>query len=303
MQNFHASYLDRRHYQLLIAVRKHGSLSQAAQMLGLTQSAASHQIREAERRLGLELFEKLGRGVSLTEAAERLLEAGLHAEQTLRAAEFDAQRLNEASRPSLRIAIACFDHFDWLPLSASALADEGGGTSLEILKMPTANLTASVLEGTADGFFAPGLLPQSGLASLPFREDRLVACFPWHDAPETTGSVVPQLFRGRRYIASQREPAPDFEYERFFRPANIVPDDIQLVESISATVELIAAGLGASILPFCCVRGAIAARKVRHFELDPAPIKTRWALLHAASITGAKLKLMTRFAEVLKEAF
>ena len=51
-----------------------GSVTRAAAMLGLTQSALSHQIREAERRLGLDLFVQRDRRMQLTPVAVSLSE-------------------------------------------------------------------------------------------------------------------------------------------------------------------------------------------------------------------------------------
>ena len=82
--------LQLSHYRVVQAVRIHGTVSAAAQALGLTQPALSHQIAEAERRLGTKLFARVGRRLRLTSAGDLLatsadtilMEAGL-AESTL----------------------------------------------------------------------------------------------------------------------------------------------------------------------------------------------------------------------------
>jgi DNA-binding transcriptional LysR family regulator len=50
-----------------------GSLTEAADRLGVTRSALSHRIAELEKRLGVALVRKAGRGLALTEDGERLL--------------------------------------------------------------------------------------------------------------------------------------------------------------------------------------------------------------------------------------
>lgn len=50
------------------AAARHQSFTRAADELNLTQSAISHAIRSLELRLGVELFERFGRTVALTEA-------------------------------------------------------------------------------------------------------------------------------------------------------------------------------------------------------------------------------------------
>jgi DNA-binding transcriptional LysR family regulator len=50
-----------------------GSLTEAAEHLGVTRSALSHRIAELEKRLGVALVRKVGRRIALTEDGERLL--------------------------------------------------------------------------------------------------------------------------------------------------------------------------------------------------------------------------------------
>jgi LysR family glycine cleavage system transcriptional activator len=55
------------------AAARHGSFSRAADELGVTHAAVSHQIRALEEELGAALFHRTGRAVELTERGARLL--------------------------------------------------------------------------------------------------------------------------------------------------------------------------------------------------------------------------------------
>lgn len=65
--------MDWTHIQAFLAVADTGSLSGAARMLGLSQPTLGRQIRAAEDALGLELFHRQPRGLSLTQSGESLL--------------------------------------------------------------------------------------------------------------------------------------------------------------------------------------------------------------------------------------
>ena len=54
------------------AVARYGSVGLAADEIGVSSSAVSHQLRELAAMLGEELVEKSGRGIVLTEAGQRL---------------------------------------------------------------------------------------------------------------------------------------------------------------------------------------------------------------------------------------
>src|SRR5690606_40653812 len=65
--------IDLRRLHVLRAVAHYGTVTAAAQALHFTPSAASQQIRQLSRDLGVDLLEPQGRGVRLTPAAESLL--------------------------------------------------------------------------------------------------------------------------------------------------------------------------------------------------------------------------------------
>ena len=90
--------LEVRDIRLVQAVAEEGSLTKAGNVLFLTQSALSRQLADLERRLGVALFQRSGRRMVPTPAAERLLESGreimgavARAEEEARAAAGNAE--------------------------------------------------------------------------------------------------------------------------------------------------------------------------------------------------------------------
>jgi len=65
--------IEIRHLRTLVALRDRGTLARAAEVLHVTQSALSHQLKELEHRLDLQLFHRKGKPVRFTPAGERLL--------------------------------------------------------------------------------------------------------------------------------------------------------------------------------------------------------------------------------------
>ncbi len=63
---FVRSHLKTRHLVLLVELGRHGSIAHAAQAANLTQPGASKLLGELEHALGVQLFERLSRGVSPT---------------------------------------------------------------------------------------------------------------------------------------------------------------------------------------------------------------------------------------------
>ncbi|MEP6885928.1 MAG: LysR family transcriptional regulator, partial [Gammaproteobacteria bacterium] len=107
--------LEIRHFRMLQAMAQTASVTRAASLLGLTQSALSHQIREAERRWGSPLFTRSGKRLQMTKAAKVLSEeAGLILAQIERA-EADIGKVGTDVQHIVRIGCGAYSCYRWLP--------------------------------------------------------------------------------------------------------------------------------------------------------------------------------------------
>jgi DNA-binding transcriptional LysR family regulator len=66
--------LDSRKLLAFATLARAYSFTQAARELSLTQSAVSHAIKALEKDLGVRLFERMGRKVTITPAGQQLLQ-------------------------------------------------------------------------------------------------------------------------------------------------------------------------------------------------------------------------------------
>jgi DNA-binding transcriptional LysR family regulator len=99
MSKFDHLDLDGHLLQLLLAVHEEGSITRAAQRLGVTQSAVSHQLDKLRAVVGSPLFVKSGRGIVATAQADVLAQRARSLLDELRAfsvaAGFEPARLNQ----------------------------------------------------------------------------------------------------------------------------------------------------------------------------------------------------------------
>jgi len=96
----------------LEAAARHLSYTQAARELNVTQSAVSHQIKHAEELLDLTLFERRGRGLIMTDAAQTLVPV---VRDFLKGITTAVENLKEQRSPeSLRVTLVQSFAFKWL---------------------------------------------------------------------------------------------------------------------------------------------------------------------------------------------
>src|SRR5215213_1979984 len=101
--------LEIRHLKLIKAIAREGSVTKAGNRLHLTQSALSHQLRDAEQKLGARLFTRLNKRMLLTPAGERLL---VSADNVL---EEIIRQIALSREGVLRLSTQCYTCYHWLP--------------------------------------------------------------------------------------------------------------------------------------------------------------------------------------------
>ena len=107
-------YLEVRHLRTIKAIHELGGMAKASDILNITQSALSYQIKGLEDKIGVELFVRRSKPMKLSVAGMRLLRAAekVLPEIDVLQSEFDGMRDGRSGR--LHIAIECHACFEWL---------------------------------------------------------------------------------------------------------------------------------------------------------------------------------------------
>lgn len=254
MQTVHES-LDRRHIELLVALKQTGHLSNAASMLHLSASAASHRLREAERRLGIQLTVAAGRSIEMTQAALHLAEIGEASQRAMRSAEETARWMASANRPAVRIAL---DFYDTAPWFERLVGQPGLPCALDFVRVGYDDVDAAVARGRAD----LGVVVQpAGAATNKRRDmmlcsDELVGCIRNDHPAAQRGALWPSDIETTTYTTAGDRPAHGFEHHEFFEPSGVRPRHLRKVESLAMALRLIRSFGGFTVQPALALREA-----------------------------------------------
>ncbi len=240
--------LDIKHWQLLEAVARYGSLGSAADAIGVTQSALSHRLAEAERRLGDAIFEREGRRLKATPAGQILLDTAKTLLPELARAEQDFERTAASASYLVRIGIATYSAYHWVPSFLKSLPLTREKLQLDFVAAATHNSEHALLSGVTDLLISPFNIENPAIISAPLMEDELMLMtHPEHPAADKTWIEAEDL-TDQNYLTYSLDAMPGFEYDRFIRPYGIRLRHAQAVEMTDAISEMIAANLGVSIL-------------------------------------------------------
>lgn len=242
-------HLEFRHLRTIKAIHDAGGLAKAADVLHITQSALSHQIKGLEDQTGVELFVRRSKPLKLSAAGMKLLRLAerILPEIAATEAEFEALRSGRAGR--LHIAIECHACFDWLfPVlerfrqawpdidvdirpglafkALPALAREEVDLVISSDPEEIEGVTFNPLFDYAPTFIAAANSP---LAAKPYIEAE--------DFADQTLITYP-IDRGRSDIFTQ-----------LLTPARVEPKAVRQVELTAVILMLVASNRGVAVLP------------------------------------------------------
>ena len=107
-------HIELRHLRTIRAIHQAGGIARAADMLHITQSALSHQIKGLEDQAGVELFVRRSKPLKLSAAGQRLLRVAEKVLPEIEALEGEFGGLRQGSAGRMHIAIECHACFEWL---------------------------------------------------------------------------------------------------------------------------------------------------------------------------------------------
>ncbi len=261
------SLLELRHLRTLAALRDAGNLSRAAQLLNLTQSALSYQLKALEDQYGTPLFERKSQPVLFSAAGQRLLQTADAVLPQMDEAERDVRRLVSGAAGSLRIAVECHTCFDWLMPSMDALRTRWPEVEQDIVSGFQADPVGLLQQDRADLAIVSDLDPdESGVVIQPLFEFEIVALLPKGDALLDKPYLEAADFADRTLITY---PVPDDMLDlvhRVLQPAGVQPPR-RTTELTIAMLQLVASGRGLAALPRWAVagyleRGYVASQRI-----------------------------------------
>lgn len=171
--------MDLRDFEAFVALADELHFGRAAERLHVSQPSLSSRIRQLERELKLQLFDRNTRTVSLTDAGERLLVPARRVLSEVGAAQDTARSIGTGEQGRVRIAFAGASSQRALPLLTAEVRARHPGIEL-VLQSQTYVLTALelLLSGSIDLAFARLPIPHRDLAWRVVEVEELVCALP-----------------------------------------------------------------------------------------------------------------------------
>ncbi|WP_422650180.1 LysR family transcriptional regulator [Cupriavidus sp. H18C1] len=244
--------METRHLRYFLAVIDQGSVSRAADWLGIAQPALSTALARMEKDLGVRLFERSRRGAQPTAAALAILDDVRTSVERIDAAARRAQEIGRGSAGQLTIGLVSSALFDTLPRALRELRRRAPGVRVILREMSNAEQAEALRTGAIDlGLMHTPVAVGGRMRERPLLRDRLVAAIPDELEPGPDGKVSLAQIADAGLVLYPQAQLPAF-YAGILDAMRKAGHEAHVAQEANRTLTVlacVAGGCGVALLP------------------------------------------------------
>jgi LysR family transcriptional regulator, low CO2-responsive transcriptional regulator len=282
-----------RQLRVFTEVARHLSFARAAEALHLTPPAVTMQVKELENHIGLALFERSGRKVSLSVAGEYMLGYARQMLATLKDAEDAAARLRRLEFGSLTIGMVSTAKY-FLPRLLTQFKQEHEGIEVNI-NVGNREQLENMLHGSEVDIAIMGRAP----SELATRAESFAAhphvfvCSVDHPLLKSDHPSA-QILRKEPLIVREHGSGTRAAMEGFLKSARVEPRIVMEMSSNETIKQAVMAGMGVSFLSLHTLGLELEHGLMRVIDIQGTPVVRSWNVVHTLS------KLLSPAAEAFR---
>ena len=237
--------------------------TRASRLLYISQPSLSYALNKLERELGLPLFEKHGKKVTLTKYGEEFLP---YAKRALAEISEGTEHLREMRLPSMAGISMGYIYsvsFAVLPEFVNKFYMHQGSDRIafRFRQGKAGELTEQLLNGTLD-FLIAGKPDMTSIDHLPIYRQELFLIVPATHRLADAESVMLSDISGENFISLNHETLTYHQLEKEFRKAEFVPNTIIEADEYSSIAASVSTGAGVAIMPILPILDNFNVRKI-----------------------------------------
>jgi DNA-binding transcriptional LysR family regulator len=269
-----------RQLRVFLEVAQQGSVTRAAEVLHLTPPAVSMQVKEVESQVGLQLFDRAGRTMSLSTAGEYFVVQARRMLAALRDAENAMARFKKLEHGLLTVGMVSTAKY-FVPRLLARFRDDHPG--IDVRLVVTANreaLLARMEAGDVD-LAVMGRPPRElSTRSEAFAVHPLVfVCPPGHELLGEGRTPVAAL-APYPFIVREQGSGTRTAMEGFFADHRFEPRITMEMGSNETIKQAVMAGMGVSFLSLHTVGLELQAGLLRLLAVEHTPVMRAWHVVH-----------------------
>ncbi|MGQ9724338.1 MAG: LysR substrate-binding domain-containing protein [Tepidimonas sp.] len=282
-----------RQLRVFAEVARHLSFARAAQSLHLTPPAVTMQIKQLEEHVGLPLFERQGRRVSLTTAGEYMLVYARKVLATLKDAEDTAARLQRLETGTLTIGLLSTAQY-FVPALLAEFTREHAGLDVRLAVGNREQLVQMLHNAEVDIAIMGRPPTELNVRAEPFGAHPHVFVAPTDHPLLRVGHPTVQSLLPYRFIVREHGSGTRAVFQGFFERHRLEPRIAMELPGNEAVKQAVMAGLGLGLLSLHTLRLELEHGLIARLDVEGTPIVRAWHIVHTLA------KLLSPAAEAFR---
>lgn len=257
--------------RIYIEVADRGHVTRAAEALDMSQSAVSAAIAALESAYQIKLFDRVGRGIQLTETGRTFLREARAVVDRASMARAVLQDLAGGPTGPVSIAASLTIATYWLPRRLAAFHAANPGVRLDVVIRNTHDVETAVIDGEASVGLVEGPTQHPALTRQPIDHDRLVLVVAADQPPLPVDAAGYLDLRAITWVIREAGSGTRRALEDLAGRGGLSLDDLKIalvLPSNEAVREAIEAGAGATIVSRHVVASAVANGTLKAIPVD-----------------------------------
>ncbi len=294
--------MELRHLRYFVAVATELHFGKAAKLLHISQPPLSMQIRALEDELGVSLFHRTRRQVSMTRAGKAFLQDARQILERAEQAIVTARRAARGEIGELVVGFISVADYNLLPPVLREFRRRYPLVTLSLRELTTDAQLAEFFEGRIDvGFLLPPVSEPSTESVAILREPLIAALPERHPLAHSNGSIPLASLSSEPFIMTPRHMGPGLHDDivSFCHGAGFSPQVIQEAVQMQTVVSLVSAEMGVALIPESLQN--LQRTGVVYKQLKEASPLTEIRLAWRAGDDLPALKLFVQLAQEIAE--
>ena len=241
--------LERQHLQMLKTIEEVGTVTKAASILCLSQSALSHAMKKLEHQLGIAVWRKVGRNLVLTDAGVKILSAANRILPQFQRFEADLAAMQQGFVGTLKLGIECYPCFQWLLKVVAPYLREYPGVDVDIKNEFQFGGLGALFNHDIDLLITPDPLHKKGIDYIKiFGYEQVLLV---HEGHELAGQtfIRPEALANQILFTYPIEASRLDVFSQFLGPCGRSVKQHKRLENTEMIVEMVKNGRGVAVLP------------------------------------------------------
>ncbi|MBX2923129.1 MAG: LysR family transcriptional regulator [Chitinophagaceae bacterium] len=240
--------MEIRYLKLIKAIVEEGGITRAIDVLHLSQSALSYQLKEAELQVGAQIFYRRNKKLILTPIGKKLYASAIRIIAETDKTEAEVRKMMKGEQGVIRISTECYTSYHWLPAVLKKFNEQFPGVEIEIVFEATHHPLEKLLDGELDIALTSNPEHFDKVEFIKLFSDEMLAVVSCRHPWAERAYVKAEDFRDVHLIIHSLPLDTVSIFRNELTPKGVQPKKLIILPLTEASIELVKANMGVIVM-------------------------------------------------------